>query len=314
MCLLPTFVPKGYLRPFVFANFMAIFAMSWDIMSGYTGYVSFGHPFLIGIAGYTTAILSHQGGFQPEHLVLPLYVTMPLATIAAVGGGMLFFLPTMRVRGPYFSLVSLAFLMLIHRLVIAIAPQLTGADRGLTGLPPVVLGVIPNFYVSFLLVFVIGIGLWYTGKSQIGTVLKAIHMDEDAVASSGLNTFKFKLIAFLLSSFTAGIGGAFYTHYLRSISPRAVFEPTFLLNIIIAALIGGSGTIAGPIAGAYFITFLLEHLRPFLEGSWRYLSYSIIALLFVVFKTRGFHGIVLDAVKSYRENKAKKGEQYGQAS
>jgi len=90
------------------ANYLAIFAMSWDILSGYTGYVSFGHPFMIGIAGYTTAFLSHQGGFQSPHLVLPLYATISIGVGAGLGAGMLFFLPGLRLRGNYFCLVTLA--------------------------------------------------------------------------------------------------------------------------------------------------------------------------------------------------------------
>jgi len=310
MSVLPLFLPSGALRICIMANFMAIFAMSWDMMSGFTGYISFGHPFLIGIAGYVTALLSNQGGFQPPHIVLPLYATIPLAVAAAVGGGMLFFLPSMRVRGPYFSLVSLAFMMLIHRLVIAIQPEMTGGDRGLTNLPAVVTGVTQNYYLSLGIMVAIAIGLWFVARSNIGTVLKAIRMDEDVVESSGISTYRFKRFAFMLSAVTAGIGGAFYTHYLASISPRGAFSATFLLNIIISAGVGGMGTIAGPIAGGYFLTFILEYLRPFLAGSWRFLTYAIIAIVLIVYKPRGFYGIAQDIGNWYRE-RGRRGEQYG---
>jgi len=292
------------------ASYLAIFAMSWDIMSGYTGYVSFGHPFLIGIAGYVTAILSHQGGFQPPHLVLPLYITIPLGVAAAVGGGMLFFQPSMRVRGPYFSLVSLAFLMIIHTLTIAIRPDMTGGDRGLTGLPPMVAGLLPNYYLAIGLMFVVAIALWYVGRSDIGSVLKAIRMDEDVVEASGISTYRFKRFAFILSALTAGIGGAFYTHYLASISPRRVFDIAFNLDIIISAVVGGMGTIVGPMFGGYFLTFLLEYLRPFLSGARRYIVYSVVALFMIVFRPRGFYGIAQDIINWFQRKRIR-GEQYG---
>jgi len=313
MCVLPLFVPLSVTRILIMASYLAIFAMSWDMMSGYTGYVSFGHPFLIGLAGYVTAFLSHQGGFQPPHLILPMYVTIPLGVAAAVGGGMLFFLPSMRVRGPYFALVSLAFMEILHRLIIAIRPEFTGGDRGLPNLPSVVPGTylgyaVENYYLAIGLMFAVALGLWFVTRSNVGNILKAIRMDEDVVEASGISTYRFKRFAFLLSAVTAGLGGAFYTHYLASIGPRGAFSATFLLNIIISAVIGGMGTIVGPIFGGYFLTFILEYLRPYLYGQWRLLAYALVAIFVVIYRPRGFYGIVQDIVKWFRMRRS---EVYG---
>jgi branched-chain amino acid transport system permease protein len=292
------------------AAYMAIFAMSWDIMSGYTGYVSFGHPFLIGLAGYVTAMLSHQGGFQPPHLVLPISITMPIGVAAAVGGGMLFFLPSMRVKGPYFSLVSLAFMMIIRRIVLAVNPEMTGGDRGLTSLPQVVPGLLPNYYLALGIMFAVAITLWYVGRSDVGNILKAIRMDEDVVEASGISTYRFKRFAFIISALMAGIGGVFYTQYLASISPRRVFDIVFNLDIIISAVVGGMGTIVGPMFGGYFLTFLLEYLRPVLWGANRYIVYSVAALLMIVFRPTGFYGIARD-IKKWFQRKSISGEEDG---
>jgi len=310
MCVLPLFIPSGVTRLLIMASYLAIFAMSWDMMSGYTGYVSFGHPALIGLAGYVTAFLSHQEGFQPPHIILPLYLTMPLGIAAAVGGGMLFFLPSMRVRGPYFALVSLAFMELLHRLIIAIRPEFTGGDRGLPNLPSVVMGAIPNYYLSLGLMFTTAIGLWYVTRSNVGNILKTIRMDEDVVEASGISTYRFKRFAFLLSSVTAGLGGVFYTHYLASINPRRAFSAILLLDIIISAVIGGMGTIVGPMFGGYFLTFILEYLRPYLFGQWRLLAYALVAIFIVIYRPRGFVGIGEDIVNWFR-TRMRKGEQYG---
>ncbi len=311
MCVLPLFIPASVTRLLIMAAYLAIFAMSWDMMSGYTGYVSFGHPFLIGLAAYVSAFLSHQGGFQPPHIVLPLYVTIPLGVTAAVGGGMLFFLPSMRVRGPYFSLISLAFMEILYRLIIAIHPEYTGGDRGLPRIPAVVLGAVPNYYLSLGLMFATAIGLWYVSRSDVGKTLKAIHMDEDVVEASGISTYKFKRFAFILSALTAGLGGVFYTHYLQSISPRRAFSTTFLLDIIISAVIGGMGTITGPIFGGYFLTFILEYLRPYLFGQWRLFAYALVAIFIVIYRPRGFYGIVQDIGNWFRVRRVRRGEQYG---
>ena len=310
MCVLPLFVPTSVTRLLIMAAYLAIFAMSWDMMSGYTGYVSFGHPFLIGIAAYVSAFLSTQEGFQPPHIIFPLYVTIPLGVAAAVGGGMLFFLPSMRVRGPYFSLVSLAFMEILHRLIIAIRPEYTGGDRGLPRIATVVLGALPNYYLSLGLMFATAIGLWSVSRSNVGNILKAIRMDEDVVEASGISTYRFKRFAFLLSAVTAGIGGAFYTHYLQSICPRRAFSVVLLLDIIIAAVIGGMGTIIGPMFGGYFLTFILEYLRPYLFGQWRLLAYALVAIFMVIYRPRGFYGIVQDVRNWFRARK-RRGEAYG---
>jgi branched-chain amino acid transport system permease protein len=310
MCVLPLFVPLSVTRLLIMASYLAIFAMSWDMMSGYTGYVSFGHPFLIGLAAYVSAMLCHQGGFQPPHIVLPLYATIPIGVAAAVGGGMLFFLPSMRVRGPYFSLISLAFMEILHRLIIAIRPEFTGGDRGLPRIPSVVMGAIPNYYLALGLMFATAIGLWYVGRSKIGRILKSIHMDEDVVEASGISTYRFKRFAFLLSAVTAGIGGAFYTHYLQSINPRRAFSTIFLLDIIISAVIGGMGTIVGPIFGGYFLTFILEYLRPYLFGQWRLLVYALVGIFIVIYRPRGFYGAIEDIGNWFRA-RMRRVEQYG---
>ena len=302
MSSMPLLVSTRSLRIFIFANFIAIFAMSWDILSGYTGYISFGHPFLIGIAGYTSAILTHQ-------FAVPLYISMPLAILITMVGGSLFFFPALRTRGTYFALVTLAFMEVTYHIVQVVRPDVTGGSRGLTGLPLLVTGALQNYYVSLFAMLLIGIGLWALTRSGVGTVLSAICMDEDAVKSAGLNTSKFKLFAFTLSALVAGIGGVLYTHYLGSISPRGMFDINFLFTILIAALIGGEHTIVGPILGAYFLTFLLEFSRPYIPGAWRYLCYGMIALIVYMYIPRGLFTIV-NAVENRINRKNQKGEEY----
>jgi branched-chain amino acid transport system permease protein len=302
MSLLPLLVSTRSMRIFIFANFIAIFAMSWDILSGYTGYISFGHPFLIGIAGYTSAILTHQ-------YAVPLYISMPLAILMTMAAGTLFFFPALRTRGTYFALVTLAFMEVTYHLVQVVKPAVTGGSRGLTGLPLVATGAVSNYYVSLFAMLLIGLGLWALAGSGVGTVLSAIRMDEDAVRSAGLNTSKFKLFAFTLSAMVAGIGGVLYTHYLGSISPRNMFDINFLFTILIAALIGGEHTIIGPMLGAYFLTFLLELLRPYIPGAWRHLFYGMIALTVYMYAPNGLFTISNAVRKRIGRNKIK-GEEY----
>lgn len=285
MCLLPYVVTTGTLRVFIFANFLAMFAMSWDIISGRTGYISFGHPFLIGVAGYTTAMLTY-------HLDVPLFLSIPAAVLAAMVAGTLFFVPALRTRGTYFALVTLAFMELLYGLTQVVQPKITGGTRGLSGLPSVVSGAVPNYYLSFLVMFAMGIILWLIVRTRIGTALSAIRMDEDAVKSTGLNTTKLKLFAFMVSAAVAGVAGALYVHYLGSIAPRGIFEINFLFTILVAALLGGPGTIIGPIIGAFFLTCLLEFLRPYIPGTERYFIYGLVALVLYYYAPKGLYGII----------------------
>ena len=289
MCLLPLMVGKGTLRTIIFAQYLAIFAMSWDFLSGRTGYISFGHPFLIGIGAYTTAILSYRFG-------VPVSISIPVAVVVTMIGGTLFFLPALRIRGTYFALVTLAFMELMYQLVQVIRPDITGGTRGMSGIETLTSGAVSNFYLSLALMVVIAIGLWALTRTQLGTALSAIGMNEDAVRGSGLDTTKLKLFAFMVSAFVAGLGGAFYVHYLGSIAPRALFDINFLFTIIVAVLIGGASTIIGPIAGAFFLTFLLEYLRPLLPGAERYFIYGGVALLLYVYQPKGLYALIGDGI------------------
>lgn len=296
-------IKRGTLRTFIMANYLAIFAMSWDVLSGRTGYISFGHPFLIGIGAYTTAILSYR-------FDVPVYASIPIAVLMTMVAGTLFFLPALRIKGTYFALVTLAFMELVYQLVQVIRPDLTGGTRGISGVQTLTRGAINGYYLSLVLMGSIAVTLWAMMKTRLGTALSAIGMNEEAVEGSGLNTNKLKLFAFMVGAAVAGIGGAFYVHYLGSIAPRALFDINFVFTIIVAALLGGTGTIIGPMMGAFFLTFLLEYLRqivspgmldayPVLEiletplkGQGRYFLYGLVALLLYMYQPKGIYEIV----------------------
>jgi len=304
LALSPFFVPEGYVRVIIMANYLAIFSMSWDILSGYTGYISFGHTLLIAVAGYTSAILSYPPGVWPHsdlHLGLPIYITIPVGVIASILTGLILFVPGIKTRGPYFVLVTLAASMVGEGLA-SISGNVGGATRGLFGFPTIFPGTFPNFYLSVVLMCSVCFILWLVGRSDIGRLLKAINMDEDSLSYLGKNVLKLKCIAFLLSGLTAGIGGAFYFHYLGSISPHSAFSFLLLIEIILSAFIGGMGTIIGPIIGAYFVTFTLEGLRPLFPGigaSSRIIIFLVAGLIIYLKKPQGLYPLIKQLLKSH---------------
>lgn len=293
MYLLPEFVSRGTLRTMIFANFLAMFAISWDTLSGRTGYVSFGHPFLIGIGAYTTAILTKRFDVAVE-------LSIPIAVLVTMVGSLIVLLPALRIRGSYFALVTLAFMELLYQLVQVIRPDLTGGTRGMSGLPTLTRGAANGYYMSLSLMLALALSTWLLMRTRIGTALSAIGMNEDAVEGSGLSVTKLKLVAFLISAFIAGLAGAVYIHYLGSIAPRALFDINFVFTIIVAALIGGAGTTIGPIAGAFFLTFLLEYLRPYLPGAERYMVYCGLALVIYIYQPYGIIALLNSAFQKMR--------------
>lgn len=199
MLVLPELVSKGTLRTIIFANFLAIFAISWDVISGRTGYISFGHPFLIGIGAYTSAILSYR-------FDVPVEISIPVAVATTMLAGCLFFLPALRIKGSYFALVTLAFMELMYQLVQVIRPDLTGGTRGISGVETLTRGAVNNYYLSFTLMIIVAVSMWSLMKTRFGTALNAIGMNEESVRGCGLNTTKLKLAAFMVSAFIAGLG------------------------------------------------------------------------------------------------------------
>ena len=293
LLLLPELVSKGTLRTMIFACYLAAFAVSWDILSGRTGYISFGHPFLIGIAAYTTAILS-------KRFDVPVEFSIPIAVIVTMIAGLIILMPALRIKGSYFALVTLAFMELMYQLVQVIRPDLTGGTRGMSGIQTLTRGAENGYYLAVSVLLVLSIGAWLLMRTRVGTALWAIGMNEESVAGSGLSTTRLKAFAFLVSAFVAGVSGAFYVHYLGSLAPRALFDINFLFTILVAALIGGAGTIIGPIFGAFFLVFLLEWLRPFLPGAERYFVYGGIALVLYMYQPKGIVVIVEAAVTRLR--------------
>lgn len=293
MFLLPELVSRGTLRTLIFANYLAVFAISWDILSGRTGYISFGHPFLIGIGAYTTAILE-------KRFDVPVEFSIPIAVVVTMIGGLIVMLPALRVRGSYFALVTLAFMELMYQLVQVIRPDLTGGTRGMSGIETLTRGAANGFYLSTTLMLSVALSAWLLMRTRVGTALSALGQNEDSVAGSGLSTLKLKLFAFLTSAFYAGLGGAFYVHYLGSIAPRALFDINFVFTIIVAVLIGGASTIIGPVFGAFFLTILLEFLRPWLPGAERYFVYGGLALVLYMLQPKGVAEIVRSGLARFK--------------
>jgi branched-chain amino acid transport system permease protein len=252
------------------AAIYAIFAMSWDILTGYTHEVNFGFAFFIGGAGYLSGILS-------SHLPVSLYLAIPVAALAAGASGIFIGYVTLRLKGPYFAMATLAFASILYKLSF-ILYEITGGEEGISGLDVFTDDPMKDFFVVWGVMVAIYFVLCLYARSKHGIILKAIRADEDATQSAGINTAYYKIEAFAISGFMAGIGGGVFAHSQMHIGPT-MLSGYLSVIVVLLAMIGGMGTIVGPLMGAICLSIVNESLR--IVEEYRIIIYTGLLILFI---------------------------------
>ncbi len=249
LILLPHFTPR-YMTAFLLLLFMHIvIAESYDIVGGYLGYINMGHSAFFGIGAYTFAILLNGNfGFF-------------LSSLAAILVGVLFAalisFPFFRLRGAYFSLATFGLIRLFELLAFNLR-SLTGGSSGIMIKAEYRL-TLAYYFTLGLCVVTVGL-IYLLTRTRLGLAWVAIREDEEVAQTFGINTFKHKCVALMISASFASLMGAFYTWYIIFINPKVVFGLEIALVPISMAMLGGSGVIIGPIVGAFFITIVEEIL------------------------------------------------------
>ncbi len=218
-CLILLLLPLAmdhpyYLRILIMASIFAIFAASWDLLSGFTGQISFGHALFFGVAAYTSALLNLNIG-------LPPWLTIPLGALAAVVAGLVVGVPCLRLRGTYLALATLAFPLILIGVVFVI-PDITGGELGVSGIDRLSESRVTEYYIAVTLMVILGFVMWKITDSKTGIIFHAIREDEVAARASGINTTRYKLLAFCLSGFFAGLAGGLYVHFMRIAGPSTL--------------------------------------------------------------------------------------------
>ena len=273
-------VSGSLLRTMALASIWGIFAMSWDIQSGYTGYISFGHSVLSAAAAYTTALLLVH--VNPE---LSFWITAPLSVLAALVLGLLIALPTLRLEGPYFSLITFVAVLLFYRL--------TTAYSELGGIPgfsaPDVFTWDPTMRYYYMLVpmLLIALVLTFLARSNLGMILVAIRENESAVSAAGIDPTKFKVWSFVLSSVPMGIGGVLLVGFTGNVDPYTFVIVDNSIEMIAMAVLGGMSSILGPLGGAFLFEFLYHEVLHGFSTPVRYLFLWTLVLLILVFARDG---------------------------
>ena len=287
--LLPVLLP----HPFVLtiatqAVIWALLAASWDLLSGYTGQISFGHAGFFALGAYAAAASTKHADVSPW---LGLLVG---ATIAAAVGLLTGF-PALRLRGHYLALVTLGLAEII-RLVATNWLALTGGPFGIhdfrsfPGLPDGALAHRQAMYLVVVAIVVVSVAIMYQvcERTSAGQAFRAIREDEVLAQTLGIDTTRYKLLAFGLSSGFAGLAGGLYAYYVQLVSPAVASAATTSL-VIGMVVFGGLGTLWGPVLGALLLYGLYEGLR-FVGVVYNLVAVGFVIMLFVIFFPRGLAG------------------------
>jgi branched-chain amino acid transport system permease protein len=273
-----------YQISFVFFGLQyVVLASSWNVISGFTGYVSFGHVAFFGIGSYTTAILMAQQGW-------PWYMTLPVAGLLAVAWAAFIGFPCLRLKGPYFA-ISMMGLNEVLRVVALAWESLTGGGYGLT--MPNAENSVSTYYAG-LVVAALTVAMCYAiAHSRFGLRLAAIREDETAAEAMGIPTTRYKMYAFMLSAFWPGVIGGIVAYKLLYIEPDSTFFIAITVNMITMAMLGGKGTVLGPVIGAAILYTAQELVWWYIP--WLHLiAYGMFIILIVLFMPRGIMGFLID--------------------
>jgi len=282
LLIIPAFIRDPYIiRVITFTNIFVIFAVSWDFLCGYTGQISLGHAAFLGISAYTAAILNTRLGLEP-------LATIPIGALTCVLAGLIIGLPSLRLRGPYFALATLAFPIILQGIV-WITPDFSGGEMGIPGVSALTKSRISSYYVVLAINAISLIIMWKLtdAKSSLvrmGVIFHAIREDEIGARAIGINTTKYKLMAFSISGFFAGIAGGLLTHTVKIAGPSLLSFWNSILPVI-WTVFGGMITMYGPAIGVYILYPVMEVLRFIPE--YRILIFGMIAVLVLIFMPEG---------------------------
>ena len=261
----------------ILAVIYAQFAASWDLLCGCTELDNFGHALFIGGAAYGSALLGRQLGLAPW---LSVPVAAGLAALAGAAIGAL----TLRLRGPYFSLATIAFAALSYKLAYILS-GITGGEEGLSGLRSFTGSVETDLLVCLAVFSLSFLAMHAFNQSSFGLILRSTRHNEDAAMAAGFNTAYYKVVAFVLSGFLAGVGGALYGHTQMQANPE-LLSGGLSVMIVLLATVGGRGTLIGPAIAAGLLMLVNEWLRVLEQ--YRVVIFTGLLIVLVYLNPAGF--------------------------
>lgn len=285
--LVLTLLPHGisvYFRSFaMFTMMYVVLALSWNIISGFTGYTSFGHVAFYGIGAYACAILVADYGW---HWVPTLVVGAFVAGVVAIALGY----PVLRLKGPYFAIAMLGAAE-GTRVVATVWDSLTHGGIGISF--PSTENSIPTYYAMLVLMLVTIAVAYAVGHSRFGIRLNAIREDEVAAEALGINVTRYKLAAFVLSAIFPAAAGGIQAYKVLYIEPLSVFFVQITIAMALMSMLGGKGTVIGPIVGAVLL-YTAQELTWVNFPTAHLIAYGVFIIVVARFLPRGLMGFAID--------------------
>jgi branched-chain amino acid transport system permease protein len=326
LAVVPFFVKKPLLLHMWIMVFLAVAQGSaWNVIGGYAGQYSVGHAAYFGIGAYTTMMLLEL------HQIAPWW-GMGLAVVNAIILSVIIGSITFRLRGPYFVLASIAVAEILRLAVLHWKDFTKGAEGILlSGIPPLKLtetfsiefvGKRPFFYASLALAIIVVAANWIVQNTKLGYYFQAIREDQDAAHSLGINPTLHKSIALAISATFTALAGSLFGLYVRFVDPNIVIGIDVSVQMVLICIIGGIGTILGPVVGAFVLTLLSETLRnpkwlvqaglfdsespviAFIQqrlSNTHVLFYGILVVLVILFAPDGILGLARNALARIRK-------------
>jgi branched-chain amino acid transport system permease protein len=295
--ILPFVVKPYYLSLSIEVLIFAIFAMSLDLLLGYTGLPSFGHAAFFGLGGYVVAYVASTSDLALG-LTSNLLVTVPLVAIVSALVALLIGFLSLRTSGIYFLMITLAFAQMLFSIAIRWS-GVTGGSDGLVGVARPVLGVNPlgytfssreSYYFLVLAFFLLSYWLLQrVVRSPFGWALRGIRENEHRMRALGYRTFRYKMTAFAISGAFAGVAGMLHVHFFRGAAPEMLHWTTSG-EVLVSLIIGGVGTLVGPALGAAVVTLFPLLVSSYVDR-WETLM-GLMFILFVVFAPQGILGLL----------------------
>jgi branched-chain amino acid transport system permease protein len=275
---IPLLLRAYWLHVAIMALFYALLASSWTMLAGFAGQFSFATMALAGIGSYTSALLAIK-------FHLPMWLGIISGALMAALVGLLIAVLVLRMSGPYLALFTIAFSELV-RITLNAEYQFTRGDMGLTvpHLYPTV-SKIPYYFTILILLACSLLIMGLLLRSRYGLFFRAIREHEEAASAMGVNIVRYKIMAFVISSFFAGLAGGFFAHYVGTLTPNSIMEIPRMGLVIAMSVIGGIESLAGAVAGAILVEFLQEYLRE-LE-MWRFVIFGLALVLILRFSQNG---------------------------
>jgi branched-chain amino acid transport system permease protein len=282
LLLAPVFAERGTENDLWNMSFFVVLAAAWNLLGGFAGQVSLGYSAFVGIGAYTTVLLA-KAGWSPW-LSLPVCAALAAAFSVVVG------LPTFRLRGPYFTIATIGVGEAVR--VIASGLDFTGGSSGLR-MPPGTFDFTANYYAMVVLaLFTLGLVAWLH-QHAFGLALEAIRQDIDGAEALGVNSTQVKLRAHAISAALVAVGGGLFATNFQYISPGSVFDFRLSLTIVLMPIVGGMGTLTGPVLGAMLFSYLQIKLlaSPALRDSYLFI-YGGLLIVVMLFEPRGMVGLL----------------------